>query len=242
MKNKTACTLKYCKFQFSEGKTCSFGKKCRFVHDKNILIPCPYFMDKEKKCSHGEGCWYLHLSTETDNDALLKRIVEMENEFNEKFSNLTNENLELRQRIEELESEQKSNQSSNENRITLIENKLSDKQSKRKLEMPNFHEEKAEVAMEENVALEETPFQVGELIEIYHNKFSKPDWSVGLIRNIRSEGSYDIQTLSYTFWNVPKKKVRYLGKEKLEERLKANCTLTTEKNLKQKLRRMRMKK
>ena len=82
--------------------------------------------------------------------------------------------------------------------------------------MPNFHEEKAEVAMEENVALEETPFQVGELI-IYHNKFSKPDWSVGLIRNIRSEGSYDIQTLSFTFWNVPKKKVRYLGKEKLEE-------------------------
>ena len=108
--------------------------------------------------------------------------------------------------------------------------------------MPNFHEEKAEVAMEENVALEETPFQVGELIEIYHNKFSKPDWSVGLIRNIRIEGSYDIQTLSYTFWNVPKKKVRYLGKEKLEERLKANCTLTTEKNLKQRLRRMRMKK
>mmetsp|Transcript_17101 Transcript_17101/g.22594 ORF Transcript_17101/g.22594 Transcript_17101/m.22594 type:complete len:251 (+) Transcript_17101:109-861(+) len=249
MKN-TACIMKYCKFHFSKEKKCKFGNRCKFVHDKNILIPCAHFMNKEKQCTQGEGCWYLHLVSETEVAALSKCILEMECEFSREISAIMNENLELRQKIEEYESIQKSYQGMIENRLDFIEKNMhNDKQIESEPEIPNS-EEKIELDNTDEIG-EEISFQVGEMVEIYHDKFQEPQWSEGLIRNRNSEGCYDIQTLFYTFWNFPEEKIRHLENEKLEqnliERNKLNAkfskysTPITVKYLKRKLSRMKMK-
>mmetsp|Transcript_29604 Transcript_29604/g.38274 ORF Transcript_29604/g.38274 Transcript_29604/m.38274 type:complete len:87 (+) Transcript_29604:200-460(+) len=85
MKND-ACIMKYCKYHFSEGKTCKFGSKCKFVLDKNILIPCEHYMNKENQCTKGKECWYFHAITEGKFEALSKCFVEMNSKFNQKIS------------------------------------------------------------------------------------------------------------------------------------------------------------
>ena len=81
MKNVSR-VMKYCKYHFSKGKTCKFGRKCKFVHDESILIPCEHFMNKEKQCTKGEECWYLHIITEKEFKDLSKGVVEMKDQFN----------------------------------------------------------------------------------------------------------------------------------------------------------------
>ena len=145
--------MKYCKFHFSKGKKCKFENKCKFIHDKNILIPCEHFMNKERNCTKGKECWYLHLVTEED---ISKCVVEMKNEFNQKISSLICENLELRQRIDVCESNQKTHQHLFDNSTDSFENTLlNKKQSRGNLETPISDEKEEKTVVENKSEIEE---------------------------------------------------------------------------------------
>ena len=233
---KSANIMKYCKFHFSERKKCKFGKKCKFIHDKNVVLACPYFMNKENKCAHGEECWYFHLFTKADIDSL---VDQMEVLFHEKFSSLRNENLELRKKIEECEK----NCDEVVGRNTGLVDQLSSIQNESVELQRRIKECESKLEMGFSVEKDtDTSFQVGEMVEIYHEQFAEPEWTEGMIRNRDSEG-YVIQTLFRTFWNVPQKKIRHLGNEKVEEicKSKYNPILQNVEGLKRKLKKMKLK-
>mmetsp|Transcript_36028 Transcript_36028/g.47517 ORF Transcript_36028/g.47517 Transcript_36028/m.47517 type:complete len:169 (-) Transcript_36028:485-991(-) len=93
---------------------------------------------------------------------------------------------------------------------------------------------------EEEEEGEDEYFNVGELVEIHQDRLSSENWVEGMVRNVLDNGRYDIQTLFYTFGNVPSENVRSLGEERLGEILNAKCTPMTEENLRTELRNMCM--
>ena len=60
-----------------------------------------------------------------------------------------------------------------------------------------------------------------ELISAFSSHTTNRPWVEGVVRNVNEDGTYDIQTDAYSFWEVPSRKVKTLESKLMEERLKS---------------------
>ena len=87
---KTKIIFRYCKFH-RVGK-CRFGSDCKFIHDRSVVITCPWYAKGE--CAHGSKCDYAHIS--------VKELHEFKN-----YKSIMEEKIqEMEERIEKLERTQ----------------------------------------------------------------------------------------------------------------------------------------
>ena len=59
-----------------------------------------------------------------------------------------------------------------------------------------------------------------ELISAFSSRTTNWPWVEGVVRNVNDDGTYDIQTNGFSFWEVPSRKVKTLESKLMEERLK----------------------
>ena len=221
--------MKYCKFHFSEKKICKFGRKCKFVHDRNILIPCAHFLEGEKECAHGADCWYLHVVTEESIENLKDDQMKFQTAMKKQMSKLHSENLEMKKSLDECGNHQRMLQEE----ITMKSNEIKKLQQSfdSLLNTTNGKEEDGPNSSEEvSQEVSEEVFEVGqwvkivepnELISAFSSHTTNRPWVEGVVRNVNEDGTYDIQTDAYSFWEVPSRKVKTLESKLMEERLKS---------------------
>ena len=195
---------------FFREKKCSFGRKCKYVHDRNILIACSHFLDREEGCAHGEDCWYVHPITQEMDTKRCEDLSAFKSSINNKMEELQNENMEMRRRLDECEEKQKILQTEIDKKSVEIE----------KIQL-FVNQNSRHIALKDEGKGSEI-FEVGQLIKIVEpgelcSRFSDRAWEDGVVRKINDERNYDIQAWGYTFWNVSPCKVAALESQDRED-------------------------
>mmetsp|Transcript_28408 Transcript_28408/g.35670 ORF Transcript_28408/g.35670 Transcript_28408/m.35670 type:complete len:229 (+) Transcript_28408:116-802(+) len=183
--------FRYCKYN-RKGK-CRFGSSCKYLHDKSVMIICPWFLKGE--CAHGSNCDYLHITAKE-----MHEFSEYKEKMEEKFQGLSKKVENLEQLLTQEQQKKNENclahtkeescmKSCTEEKETFRQSKPTDLDAKLPTEInsdPQYHPPRRRSSR----------FKVGQLVEI---KDYDKKWYYAVIKKI-DHNFYQIRTFNESLY------------------------------------------